>query len=101
MKLRRIRLRTLMILVIAVALPIELVGLGRRSRHYAAQARDADQAERVNRDVARNSRLAASQAAEQADRLAATEPAKAAALRHRVDRLLGSIPFFEAQAGRA
>jgi hypothetical protein len=98
MRLPRLKIRTLLLLLAGIALLIELVGLGRRSRHYAAQAQAAASAEQVNRNVARNSRLAAGQFLEEADRIAANDPARAAGLRERAGMLVRQIPFFEAQA---
>ncbi len=98
MKLPRFRLRTAMIGMVALALLIEVVGLGRSSRRYATKSNEAAEAERVNRRVIENARLAAAQNIEQADRVASTDPAKAAELRSKAELILGNIPFFEAQA---
>src|SRR4051812_23997303 len=101
MKFGRFRLRTLLIAVAFAALLIEMVGLGRRSRRYAAQAQAAASAETVNRNVARNSRIAASQDSAAAERIASADPAKAAALRAHAEMHYRNIPFFEAQAKNA
>ena len=101
MKYRTFRVRTFLIAVVAVALLIELVGLGRRSRHYAAQAQTAASAETINLRVVANSRIAASQCVAEADQVATTDPTRAAALRARASFLGRHVPFFEAQAKEA
>ncbi len=101
MKLPRFRLRTAMIGMVALAVLIELVGLGRSSRRFATKAHEAAEAERVNRGTIENARLGAAYNIEQADRLASTDPAKATELRSRAEMILGNVPFFEAQARNA
>src|SRR6185312_13547111 len=101
MKRARLRVRTLLIGVAILAVLLEIGGLGRQSRRYATKAREAAEAERINQNVARNSKLYASQCLEQAARIAATDPAKAADLRAKAERTIESIPSFEGQARRA
>jgi hypothetical protein len=101
MKLPRLKVRTLLIAVAILALCFEVVGLGRRSRRYAAQAQAAATAEETNREVARNSKLFAAQCLEKAAQIEATDPAKAAELRAQADRSIRNILFFEDQARQA
>ncbi len=98
MKLPRFRLRTAMLGMIALAIAIEVVGLGRNSRRYATMAMEAAEATQVNRRVIENSKIFAAQTIEQADRIASTDPTKASELRAKAEATLGNIPFFEAQA---
>ena len=101
MKLPRLRVRTLLIVVAILALLLEIGGLGQRSRHYASKAREAADSELTNANVARNSKLYAAQCLEEAAKITATDPAKAADLRAKADRAVHNIPFFESQAARS
>jgi hypothetical protein len=101
MKLLKPSIRTLLLVVLGVALLIELIGLGRRARHYAVQAQAAATAEQTNRNVIRKSRLAAVQCLEEAHRIAGADPARAVKLRARAELFMRDVPFFEAQAEKS
>jgi hypothetical protein len=101
MRIPRLRVRTVLIIVAVVAVLLELSMLGEWSRRYARLAREAAEAEQLNARIASNSQLAASQQTEQADRIEAREPARAAELRAQAARNLRGRPFFEGQSRRA
>ena len=101
MKLPRLKVRTLLIVVAILAVLLELVGLGQRSRHYATRAREAAEAEQSNHRVVHDAKIYLIESLKEADRIAAKEPARAAGLRLNAERLTRSIPFLEGQAIRA
>ena len=101
MKLPRLKVRTVLIGVAILAALLEIGGRGQRSRHYATKARQAAEAERINQDVARNSKVYSTQCLEEAAWIASTDADKAADLRAKSGRALGNVPFFEQQAIRA
>jgi len=101
MKPFRFQVRTLLLAVIVAAVLIEIVGLGRRSRHLAAQAQSAAQAEQVYRRALSTADFAAAQQRAKADQLQSTDLDQSRTLRASAKNVIASIPFFEAQADRA
>jgi hypothetical protein len=72
----KFKVRTLLLGVVAIAVLIEVVGLGRRSRRFAAQAEAAAATEETNLRVSRNSKIAAAPSIEEADLVMGTDPAR-------------------------
>ena len=101
MKRPRLKVRTLLVGVAVLAVLLELVGLGQRSRHYAARAREASEVELNNQRIVHDAKIYLVQSLDEADRIASKEPERAAALRLNAERLTHSIPYLESQAVKA
>jgi hypothetical protein len=101
MKLPGPEIRTALLGVAILAVLVEIGGLRQRARRFATKAREAAVAEQVDERVARNSTGHATQCLEEAERIAATDPARASELRAKANRALRDTPFFKCQAKRA
>ncbi len=101
MKLPRLKVRTLLIVVAALAVLLEVIGLGQRSRRYATEASKAAELERSSLQIAHDAEIYLVESLKEADQIVAKDPARAAWLRLNAERLTRSIPYLRGEAVKA
>lgn len=101
MRLPKLNVRTLLIVVAATAVLLELVGLGHRSRKYAAEASRAGELEQSSIRIARDVEIYAAEILKEAERIVARDPDKAAKLRLDAERSIRNVSFRKELAVKA